>query len=301
MESARDTAGQGGAGHRPGPDVLPASPSGAATIATASGRASRRPTIESSESDRPPNTIAAAPINDNINNENENTDKRKRGGRTLTEPSACWPCRPCTSVSVRVFSSEPAQQQHDSGGREQLRPKPKSSVKRTKKPRSESLQAELSKMEMHQRLLNVDHKRLLDELRHELHPGGLNSAAVGPQRCPQQVAVSRADHQLDGRRAAVQCDNLSYRVGFGAFRRPILDGVSLTVPEGAIYGLLGPSGCGKTTMLRCVAGRLTPESGSIKVFGFEPNEPGSRIPGPAIGFMPQVSKRSAAAPPHNAN
>ena len=32
----------------------------------------------------------------------------------------------------------------------------------------------------------------------------------------------------------------------------VLNGISLTVPSGSIYGLLGPSGCGKTSLLRCM-------------------------------------------------
>lgn len=55
------------------------------------------------------------------------------------------------------------------------------------------------------------------------------------------------------------------------------------------YGLLGPSGCGKTTLLRCVVGRLKPNEGYVRIFGFQPGEPGSQIPGPGIGYMPQVS------------
>jgi len=56
------------------------------------------------------------------------------------------------------------------------------------------------------------------------------------------------------------------------------------------YGLLGPSGCGKTTLLRCVVGRLKSSHGSVRIFGFKPGEPGSQIPGPAVGYMPQVSE-----------
>jgi len=53
------------------------------------------------------------------------------------------------------------------------------------------------------------------------------------------------------------------------------------------YGLLGPSGSGKTTLLKSVVGQLTPTEGWVKVFGFQPNQPGSQIPGAAIGYMPQ--------------
>ena len=46
-----------------------------------------------------------------------------------------------------------------------------------------------------------------------------------------------------------------------------LDGVSLRVPQGSIFGLLGPNGAGKTTMIRMVAGITGPDHGSISFFG----------------------------------
>lgn len=49
-----------------------------------------------------------------------------------------------------------------------------------------------------------------------------------------------------------------------------LDNVDLEVPAGAIVGLLGPNGSGKTTMLKLIAGLLTPNSGSISVCGHKP-------------------------------
>jgi iron(III) transport system ATP-binding protein len=52
---------------------------------------------------------------------------------------------------------------------------------------------------------------------------------------------------------------------FGAFQALI--GVDLTIEEHEFVTLLGPSGCGKTTMLRTLAGFLTPDSGTIQVAG----------------------------------
>lgn len=48
-----------------------------------------------------------------------------------------------------------------------------------------------------------------------------------------------------------------------------LDGVSLHVPAGEIYGVLGPSGAGKSTLIRCVNLLERPTSGSIRVDGQE--------------------------------
>lgn len=56
------------------------------------------------------------------------------------------------------------------------------------------------------------------------------------------------------------------------------------------YGLLGASGCGKTTLLSCIVGRKKLHSGTINVLGGYPGEPGSGVPGPRVGYMPQVSK-----------
>jgi ABC-2 type transport system ATP-binding protein len=52
---------------------------------------------------------------------------------------------------------------------------------------------------------------------------------------------------------------------FGDLRA--LDGVSLRVRRGEIYGLLGPNGSGKTTLIRCLVGLVRPDSGSVRVLG----------------------------------
>jgi NitT/TauT family transport system ATP-binding protein len=52
-----------------------------------------------------------------------------------------------------------------------------------------------------------------------------------------------------------------------------LEGVRLDVQPGEFVSIVGPSGCGKTTLLRLVAGLLTPNSGKILVGGIEVREP----------------------------
>ena len=46
-----------------------------------------------------------------------------------------------------------------------------------------------------------------------------------------------------------------------------LDGVTVHVPRGAVYGLIGPNGAGKTTLLRCLTGVYRPDSGTLTVDG----------------------------------
>ncbi|WP_194816104.1 ATP-binding cassette domain-containing protein [Nocardia sp. XZ_19_385] len=46
-----------------------------------------------------------------------------------------------------------------------------------------------------------------------------------------------------------------------------VDGVSLAVPQGSVYGVLGPNGAGKTTTIRMLATLLRPDGGSARIFG----------------------------------
>ena len=52
---------------------------------------------------------------------------------------------------------------------------------------------------------------------------------------------------------------------FGDFKA--LDDLSMTVPKGAVYGLVGPNGAGKSTAIRCLLGVYRPEEGEITLNG----------------------------------
>ena len=43
----------------------------------------------------------------------------------------------------------------------------------------------------------------------------------------------------------------------------VLKNINLHIKEGEFFSILGPSGCGKTTLLRMIAGFITPDSGAI--------------------------------------
>jgi ABC-2 type transport system ATP-binding protein len=53
------------------------------------------------------------------------------------------------------------------------------------------------------------------------------------------------------------------------FARPAVDGLSLEIAAGELYGLLGANGAGKTTTLRMVTGLLKPDAGSVEIFGID--------------------------------
>jgi ABC-2 type transport system ATP-binding protein len=63
--------------------------------------------------------------------------------------------------------------------------------------------------------------------------------------------------------SAVEITNVTKR--FGTFTA--VNGLTLAVPEGSIYGFIGPNGSGKTTTLRMIMNILLPDTGEVTVFG----------------------------------
>ena len=64
---------------------------------------------------------------------------------------------------------------------------------------------------------------------------------------------------------AVEADSLVKVFG----EQRAVDGVSLAVPQGSVYGVLGPNGAGKTTTIRMLATLLRPDGGSARIFGHD--------------------------------
>jgi phospholipid/cholesterol/gamma-HCH transport system ATP-binding protein len=56
-------------------------------------------------------------------------------------------------------------------------------------------------------------------------------------------------------------------VTFAYDRRPVLTGITMSIPRGGVVGIMGGSGCGKTTILRLIGGELQPKSGRVLVAG----------------------------------
>ncbi|MDW8467824.1 MAG: ABC transporter ATP-binding protein [Burkholderiales bacterium] len=69
---------------------------------------------------------------------------------------------------------------------------------------------------------------------------------------------------MAGTAPIVEIENVSF--GYDPARLA-LDGVSLSIPRGAVVAIMGQSGCGKTTLLRMIAGWLRPSAGSVRVLG----------------------------------
>ena len=76
----------------------------------------------------------------------------------------------------------------------------------------------------------------------------------------------------------------SLNVGYEG--RTVLHNVNLNVRERDFLGIIGPNGGGKTTLVRCILGLLTPQSGQII---FHPRRPSRVKQGLSIGYLPQYT------------
>lgn len=72
---------------------------------------------------------------------------------------------------------------------------------------------------------------------------------------------------------AIESFGLSRRFG----RRLAVDGLSLRVPRGRLFGLIGPEGAGKTTALRMLAGLLAPSAGRACLLGHDLGREGAAV------------------------
>ena len=67
-------------------------------------------------------------------------------------------------------------------------------------------------------------------------------------------------------------------------KRAALDGLSLSVGQGQLYGLAGPNGAGKTTLIRTLCGLLRADEGEVNLLGWR--MPSARVRS-QLGYMPQ--------------
>ena len=81
----------------------------------------------------------------------------------------------------------------------------------------------------------------------------------------QMTTNTREPAQAAGR-PAVEIEHLRKTYGTVV----AVDDVSFSVAEGEIFGILGPNGAGKTTTVECAIGLRTPDSGTIRLMGLDP-------------------------------
>jgi len=65
-----------------------------------------------------------------------------------------------------------------------------------------------------------------------------------------------------------------------------VDGLSLTVKRGEVFGLLGPNGSGKSTTIKMILGLLGPTAGKVALFGRSPRSVEARS---RLGYLPELS------------
>ncbi len=67
----------------------------------------------------------------------------------------------------------------------------------------------------------------------------------------------------------------AYRTDTGTL--PVLDGLNVEVPQGALTAVVGPSGCGKSTLTRLIAGLLFPDEGEVILHGEKVTSPRNTV------------------------
>src|SRR5512136_598284 len=82
--------------------------------------------------------------------------------------------------------------------------------------------------------------------------------------------------------AAIEAHELKKHFG----ETPAVDGLSLTVQEGEIYGLVGPDGAGKTTTMRLICGGYHLDQGSVSIRGYDVAKHSEEARG-QIGYLAQ--------------
>ncbi len=77
----------------------------------------------------------------------------------------------------------------------------------------------------------------------------------------------------------------SFRLGLLRRRHVALQGLSLEIQPGEIFGFIGPNGAGKTTTIKILVGLLRPDAGSARVFGREASDPAARA---RLSYLPEM-------------
>jgi Cu-processing system ATP-binding protein len=82
---------------------------------------------------------------------------------------------------------------------------------------------------------------------------------------------------------AVELSNVTKRYGANV----LVDGISASMAEGEVIGLLGHNGAGKTTLIRLALGLIRPSKGEVRVLGHVPTGADARTLRARIGYLPE--------------
>src|SRR2546422_408164 len=114
-------------------------------------------------------------------------------------------------------------------------------------------------------------------------PGAGRGGQVPGADQVRAASLERADGRLQEPRvssAVLVLDRVTKRFA----GHTVVDGLSLSVPRGVIYGLLGPNGAGKTTTIRMIMDIIEPEEGSVRLFGGRGT---GREHSARVGYLPE--------------
>ncbi|SIS83507.1 ATP-binding cassette domain-containing protein [Alicyclobacillus vulcanalis] len=87
--------------------------------------------------------------------------------------------------------------------------------------------------------------------------------------------VTQAQTSISAMQAPMAIEAVDLVKAFGSNRA--VNGVSLSVKAGTVYGLLGPNGAGKTTTVRMLATLLRPDAGTARIFGYDVVRDATRV------------------------
>lgn len=88
----------------------------------------------------------------------------------------------------------------------------------------------------------------------------------------------------------LEAENLT--VGYG--RRTVAEGVNLDISAGEVHGLIGSNGTGKSTLLRAMAGIVSPKGGRVRLLGTPLSQLRARQRAAGLAFLPQSTPADAA-------
>ena len=101
-----------------------------------------------------------------------------------------------------------------------------------------------------------------------------------------------ASHPAEVGEPVVRLRDVSFVYPQDQRSRPAVRNISLEVTSDDFLGLIGPNGGGKTTLLKLILGLLTPQTGTVEIFGQPPRGAARR----RIGYVPQQSEIDPSVP-----